>query len=70
MTSTGATRRGCSQGLGFYDVLYADPYWLAGYWFPYDYGYDYDSNWDPNRGGRRGLFRRPAKRGWRTQAEG
>ena len=34
-------------GLGFYDVLYADPYWLAGYWFPYDYGYDYDPNWDP-----------------------
>lgn len=34
-------------GLGFYDVLYADPYWLAGYWFPYTYGYDYDPNWDP-----------------------
>ena len=22
-------------GLGFYNVLYADPYWLTGYWFPY-----------------------------------
>jgi hypothetical protein len=38
-------------GLGFYDVLYADPYWLAGYWFPYDYGYDYDSTWDPTEAG-------------------
>ena len=34
-------------GLGFYNVLYADPYWLTGYWFPYDYGYDYDPTWDP-----------------------
>ena len=30
------------SGLGFYNVLYADPYWLTGYWFPYGYGYDYD----------------------------
>lgn len=36
------------SGLGFYNVLYADPYWLGGYWFPYDeFGYAYDPNWDP-----------------------
>jgi hypothetical protein len=34
-------------GLDFYNVLYADPYWLTGYWFPYEYGFDFDPAWDP-----------------------
>ncbi len=43
-------------GLGFYNVLYADPYWLTGFWFPYDYGYDYDPNWDPTEAGGAGYY--------------
>ncbi len=43
-------------GLGFYDVLYPDPYWLAGYWFPYGYGYDYDPAWDPTEAAGAGYY--------------
>jgi hypothetical protein len=44
------------SGLGFYNVLYADPLWLTGYFFPYDYGYDYDPGWDPTQAGGDGYY--------------
>ena len=43
-------------GIGFYNGLYADPYWLTGFWFPYDYGYDYDPYWDPTEAAGAGYY--------------